>query len=130
MKKLSPYNAKLLILLSFVFSIFISTISAQLQGGLDPAFNTYDNGYFGDGGGCNSHAHCVLIEPSGRIIVGGNFWDVNYSGHEGVTALTDDWSVSPSFTGSTVTGGSSSINTVVRQSDGKLILGGYFLNFG
>jgi uncharacterized delta-60 repeat protein len=73
------------------------------DGSLDDSFNA---GFF-----LNGNADCIEVQPDGKVLVGG----------EGLVRFNSDGSVDRSFDL-----GVSQIITVVAQSDGKVLVGGWF----
>ncbi len=89
------------------------------DGSLDLGFNP--------GTGANATVRAVLVQPDGKILIGGNFTSYNGTAREYVARLNPDGSVDNSFTGPDF-GDSSGwwVNSLALQPDGKLLIGGTF----
>lgn len=85
------------------------------------SFNTNDIGVFA---GLDGEVVTIEIQNDGKIIIGGNF--TKYSGYtrNRIARLNSDGSIDTSFDPSG--GANGSIETVAIQSDGKILIGGYF----
>jgi uncharacterized delta-60 repeat protein len=74
----------------------------------------------------------IVVQPDGKILVGGTFATFNGFARSGLTRLNSDGSVDTSFLNSgTGAGGTFAPNvaTIALQSDGKIIVGGFFYTF-
>jgi len=72
-------------------------------------------------------ARSIAIEPDGKIIVGGWFTSVNGIAATNIARLMPDGSTDPSFSANATSINTySQINAVVRQPDGKILIGGRF----
>ena len=79
------------------------------------------------GEGFNGYPRIFIVQSSGRIIVGGNFTDVNGTTVGGLVALNSNGTIDTTFMtnfGSGVNNGS--IEGMAEQSDGSIILSGNF----
>ena len=100
--------------------------SSFLQGGID------DAGFFQGNTGPNNFVYVTVIQPDGKLLVGGNFttWD-------GVTAngfvrLNADASIDTAFMTNVGTGGAGagpSVQDIILNPDGSMVLGGTFLTW-
>ncbi|MFN4082717.1 MAG: T9SS type A sorting domain-containing protein [Bacteroidia bacterium] len=88
----------------------------QSNGLLDTVFNT-SNGSNGDITG-------MLVQPNGKILIGG--WFNSYSGfpRSKIARVNSDGSLDTDFI--VGDGANSDVNTFAVQSDGKIIIGGFF----
>jgi len=90
------------------------------DGSLDTSFNI--------GSGCNGQVYGVAVQSDGKIILVGNFSSYNGMAAIKITRLLPDGTLDSSF--STGLGAEDGIvETVVLQSDGKILLGGHFTVF-
>ena len=90
------------------------------DGSLDLTFNP--------SAGPDGSVYSVSIQNDGKIIIGGGFTSYNGTGRNRLARLNADGSLDASFDPGT--GGSSgSINSTAIQSDGKIVIGGSFINY-
>jgi uncharacterized delta-60 repeat protein len=89
------------------------------DGSLDTTFNP--------GTGFNGRIFSMAIQPDGKIIVGGDFTSFNGTARNRIARLNSDGSIDTSF--NIGSGSSNIVYTTTLQSDGKIILGGWFANF-
>jgi uncharacterized delta-60 repeat protein len=81
--------------------------------------------------GANEELHCFAVQDDGKILVGGRFTKLG-GGGSGITTrnhiarLNPDGSVDAGFD----PGADGDVDTMVVQADGKIVLGGVFLNIG
>ncbi|HEY0427057.1 MAG TPA: FG-GAP-like repeat-containing protein, partial [Pyrinomonadaceae bacterium] len=64
----------------------------------------------------------VLVQPDGKILVGGQFTGLGNTPHQGIARLNPDGSLDTTFAGST----NGLVLTLALQPDGKVIVGGSF----
>ncbi len=85
---------------------------------------------FGDGlSGANSYVNCVAVGNDGKVVIGGGFTSVNGVTRNRIAQLNDDGSLDDSFgNGLSGTSGGSSpvVEALAVQSDGKVLIGGWF----
>jgi uncharacterized delta-60 repeat protein len=88
----------------------------NIDGSLDTTFNP--------GAGPNDNVYSINIQLDGKIVIGGYF--TNYAGvsREGVARLNSDGSLDTTFNPGT--GANDLVYSTIIQSDGKIIIGGYF----
>jgi len=79
------------------------------------------------GTGFNNAVRAVGIQSDGRILVGGNFTTYNGTTQNYITRLNSDGTRDTSFT--IGTGFDGTLNTIAIQSDGKILVGGYFTSY-
>ncbi len=89
------------------------------DGSIDPTFLI--------GTGANSSCNTTVIQPNGKIIVGGNFTVFNGATYNRIVRLNMDGSIDPTFI--IGAGSNGDINSMVIQSDGKIIIGGVFYSY-
>lgn len=95
-----------------------STALAQTPGSLDGTFQPP---------GLSSDVNAVLVQPDGKVVVGGLFRTAGGASHPHVVRLNSDGTVDAAFDPLGATGKTSgSVNTVLRQPDGKIIAVGRF----
>lgn len=90
------------------------------NGTLDTSFNV--------GSGANDIVETVVLQPDGKIILGGRFTAFNGSSSGRLVRLNTDGSTDFGF--SIGVGFDKNVYSIALQSDNKLIVGGAFLNFG
>jgi uncharacterized delta-60 repeat protein len=102
------------------------TLVARLNadGSLDTAFNPTVTGV---AVGTQSVVECLALQPDGKILLGGNFAQVNGTARSALARLNPDGSLDPTFV--IGAGASSNVQCVVLQPDGRILIGGYFTTF-
>ncbi len=97
------------------------------DGSLDTSFNP--------GAGADALVYDVAVQPDGKILIGGNFYQVNSKSSYAVARLNSDGSVDSSFT-SPIPPPISTTNalpipaivySIALQTDGKIIIGGFIV---
>ncbi len=82
---------------------------------------------FNSGGlGANAEVFALAVQPDGKMVIGGNFTNVNGVALNRIARLNVNGSVDPTFT--PVTGANDSVLAVKLQLDGKILIGGAFTN--
>ncbi len=89
------------------------------------ADGTLDETFAQVGTGLNDEVEALAPQPDGKIIVGGDFVSYNGTPRPYLARLNPDGSLDATFTQSG-TGLDSSVTSVLIQTDGKLVVGGYF----
>lgn len=110
-------------LLLFAIICLNSIISAQQPGAIDPSFNPTDIG-FGNGDGANDEIYVTSIQSDGKIIISGDFTVYNGTTMNHIARLNTDGSLDETFNPGT--GPNSNIQSISFQSDGKIVIGGWF----
>jgi uncharacterized delta-60 repeat protein len=124
---------------NFVYSINIQTDGKIIVGGAFALFNgslhrglirlnidgSLDNSF--NPSSFNGNVYTTAIQSDGKIIAGGNFISFNGTNVGAIARINTDGSLDASF--NTGTGYNSEIWTTSIQSDGKIIVGGYFTSF-
>lgn len=105
-----------------VVVLMASSLAAQTDGALDPAFNPT--------GGTDGTVQAIATQPDGRVLIAGSFRHVNGLARNGLARMMDDGSVDQSFAPSFTLGTDGSIFALLQQPDGKILVGGYFSNGG
>ena len=88
---------------------------------------TVDAG-FDPGGGTDAIVNAVLVQPDGKVLLGGNFKLVNGATRNYLARLNIDGRVDTSFNPST--GVDYPVLAVSPDTDGKVLIGGYFTSIG
>jgi uncharacterized delta-60 repeat protein len=78
---------------------------------------------FDPGSGVNGTVNAVVVQPDGKVIIGGEFTTVKGLARPGLARLNADGSGDSSFNPGAMPGGFISLGL---QSDGKLLVGNYF----
>ncbi len=89
------------------------------DGSLDATFNP--------GTGANSYVYTTSIQSDGKIIIGGNFTSYNGTARYRISRMNADGSLDATFNPGT--GANNFVLTTSIQSDGKIIIGGYFTSY-
>lgn len=90
------------------------------DGGLDLSFSR--------GIGANNWVYALALQPDGKVLIGGSFTAYNGVTRNGIARLNSDGSLDATFNpGTGVTNGT--VQTIVVQSDGGILVGGTFTNF-
>jgi uncharacterized delta-60 repeat protein/uncharacterized repeat protein (TIGR01451 family) len=79
-------------------------------------------------GGPDNTVWAMLVQPDGKILIGGDFGNYNGVGRSHLARLNPDGSLDTSF--DPQAGPDGTIYTMALQSDGKIIIGGAFANYG
>jgi uncharacterized delta-60 repeat protein len=93
------------------------------DGSVDLAFNPT--------GGANDVVDAMALQPGGKILIGGYFTTVAGVSRKNVARLNADGTLDGTFNPGVSLGGiTTSITTIAVQSDEKILLGGWFSQFG
>ncbi len=82
---------------------------------------------FGLGNGINNAALALALQSDGRIIVGGQFSQVDLTQRFNLARLNTDGSVDLSFDPGN--GPNGDVNAIVIQPDGRIVIGGTFIGY-
>ena len=112
------------IIIGGTFSTYNGTARSKISrlntdGSLDTTFNS--------GTGANSTVQTTAIQPDGKIIIGGYFTSYNGLATNRIARLNIDGSLDATF--NVGTGANSGVFATTIQSDGKIIIGGYFTSY-
>ncbi len=88
------------------------------DGSLDAGFNP--------GTGANDMVTTTVLQPDGKILVGGNFTQINSVPQGRIARLNANGSVDNTFSGDA----NYTVNSIAIQGDGKLVIGGNFGAYG
>jgi uncharacterized delta-60 repeat protein len=86
------------------------------DGSFDPEFNT--------GAGTNLTVRDIEVENNGKILISGDFGEFDGTFRNHITRLNADGSLDAEFDPGT--GANAAINAMAMQSDGNVLIGGYF----
>ncbi|HSD14282.1 MAG TPA: T9SS type A sorting domain-containing protein [Flavobacterium sp.] len=132
MKTLLPVLLKSKFLLIFLSVFYFQFGISQNVGDVDMTLNSTDVG-FGFGDGTDGYSYSVeavlktVVQPDGKIIIGGKFTKYNYVGRNRIARLNSDGTIDRSFAPN---GGANNIvHSLALQSDGKIIAVGEFTRF-
>ena len=92
-------------------------------GVLDTAFNA------NLGSGFDQYVFAVKLQSDGKILIGGNFSNLNGVATSRFVRLNADGTVDASFKANIGTGPNLDVNTIDLQADGTIVLGGAFTSF-
>ncbi|MGB3013043.1 MAG: hypothetical protein WBB41_00350 [Candidatus Nanopelagicales bacterium] len=90
------------------------------DGTLDTTFST------NLGGGFNGNVWSVAAQTDGKVVVGGSFTAVNGVTSNRIARLNADGTVDAAFSANLGTGPDNDVLSVAVQTDGKIVLGGWF----
>jgi uncharacterized delta-60 repeat protein len=82
---------------------------------------------FAIGTGPNSWVQATVIQPDGKVVIGGQFTSFNGVGRNRFTRLNTDGTVDESFL--IGTGVDINITSMALQTDGKIVIGGWFTSY-
>ena len=88
------------------------------DGGLDTGFNP--------GSGANSNVEYLALQSDGKVLIGGAFTNFNRTARIRIARLNGDGSLDAGFDAGL--GANDSVFSVAVQSDGKVLIGGWFTN--
>ena len=71
----------------------------------------------------------IAIQSDGKILIGGAFTTFNGTTVNGIVRLNSDGTRDTTFTTNIGTGFNDAIQSIVIQSDGKIVIGGFFSAF-
>ncbi len=115
-RKIRSVATALIFTAAFCFSVFAA-------GELDPGFAAAVNG------NTSGQVNVVKLQADGKILVGGYFSDVNGVSSNGIMRLNGDGTTDLSFNIQNLfesLGTGANISSIYVQSDGKILVGGYF----
>lgn len=91
----------------------------NLDGTLDAAFNSTTSP--------NGGVFSVVLQPDGKVLVGGGFTVFDGAPHGRIVRLNTDGTVDNTF--NSPVGANNSVETIALQSDGKILIGGSFTTY-
>ena len=107
-----------------VFILLSGGVFAQTGGeDLDPTFN--------HGTGANDYVAATVLQPDGKILVGGAFTTYNGAARKCLVRLNQDGSLDTTFNQGTGPNGGvdTSVREIALQSDGKILVAGNFTTY-
>jgi uncharacterized delta-60 repeat protein len=113
----------------FFLYALLALAGALLQaqpGTIDLSFNAADPG-FGIGDGANSFILATVLQPDGKILIGGDFTSYNGTPRNSVARLNADGSPDTGFNPGT--GADNTVWAMALQPDGKILIGGDFTSY-
>jgi uncharacterized repeat protein (TIGR01451 family)/uncharacterized delta-60 repeat protein len=87
------------------------------------------DGSFATGLGPNGPVTATVIQSDGRVLIGGDFTEVNGVPSHRLARLNANGSLDTNFTASLGSGFDNSVRAIAIQSDGKILVGGLFTNY-
>jgi uncharacterized delta-60 repeat protein len=112
----------LLLALLLLQSLFIRS----QPGYIDQTFNSTDTG-LGYGDGPNGNVLTSIVQPDGKILIGGNFLTYNSQTRNSIARINADGTHDLSFNPGT--GANGWVHSIILQPDGKIIVSGAFSVF-
>src|SRR6266700_4040286 len=82
---------------------------------------------FDPGNGPNGDVNAIVIQPDGRLIIGGTFIVYNVLARGGIARVLGNGALDPSFDSSVGTGGN--VFALALQHNGQIVLGGSFVQY-
>ncbi len=93
-------------------------INLPMSGDLDYSFAPHSS--------FDGEIRCAIVQPDGRVLVGGYFSTVQGAFRGAIARLNPDGKTDPSFMNG-LSGANYWVNAMALQDDGKIIIGGYFI---
>ncbi len=100
-------------------SLFALLIAGAQDGTLDLSFDP--------GSGANGEIACIVVQPDGRILVGGYFSMYDGAARNGIARLNPDGTLDATFDPGQ--GANLGVSAIALQPDGKILVGGTFYEF-
>ncbi len=89
------------------------------DGSLDPSFDP--------GSGTNQIVYCIVVRPDGKILIAGGFTEYDGMSRNRIALVNSDGNLDLGFDPGT--GASHAVYALATQSDGKIMIGGYFTSY-
>jgi uncharacterized delta-60 repeat protein len=89
---------------------------------------TLDTSFLATGAGTNYEVWSIAVQTDGKILIGGEFPTYNGIARGHVARLNTDGSLDASFLAAG-SGASGSVHSLAVQTDGKILIGGYFSTY-
>ncbi|WP_428223917.1 T9SS type A sorting domain-containing protein [Flavobacterium sp.] len=109
---------KIRLLFIFLFLKFVPS-NAQNQADLEHNYGAYP--------GFNGNINKIVVNSSGKVLIGGDFTTYNGTIHSKIISLNDDGSLNNNIIFGT--GFNNSVNDIILQPDGKILIGGLFTTY-
>ncbi len=84
---------------------------------------------FSIGSGADNEVLTVVLQPDGKILIGGKFISIDGVPRSGIARLNTDGSVDTNFNPSSGITPGGNVQSVALQTDGKVLIGGSFTTF-
>ena len=85
---------------------------------------------FGSGEGINGEVLAAVVQPDGKILIGGRFSAVNGIARGNIARLNEDGTLDRAFAEGPAQGVNGQVNALAIQPDGGIIVGGIFTQAG
>jgi uncharacterized delta-60 repeat protein len=112
-------NAYSTLILALIFVFSASMVSAQI-GAIDASFAP-------TGSGVSGQVNTVVVQPDGKVLIGGSFTNYNGTTRNRIARLNVDGTLDMTF--NPTQGFNNDVNSIALQSDGKIIVGGKFTSY-
>jgi uncharacterized delta-60 repeat protein len=86
---------------------------------------TLDTSFLATAAGANYSVRAIAVQPDGKIVIGGEFGNYNGAYRGNIARLKPDSSLDETFINFN-SGANSRVSEIALQSDGKVIVGGFF----
>lgn len=97
-------------------------VRVNTDGGLDTAFNSG-----GTGTGSFGIVRALVLQADAKVVLGGSFTIYNGVSRNNIARVNTDGSLDTTFNPGT--GADSSVDSLALQSDGRILLGGFFTSY-
>ena len=81
---------------------------------------------FGSGDGVNGQVLAIVVQPDGKIVIGGRFTEVNGIARSNIARLNEDGTLDRTFAEPMTQGITGQVNALAAQPQGGIIVGGAF----
>ena len=93
-----------------------------------------DMGFLASGTGADNFVKAIAVQSDGKILIGGIFTSYNGTNRSRIARLNTDGTIDTTFlaTGTGVgegSGGTGQVHDIAIQTDGKMVIGGYFASY-
>lgn len=105
--------------LLFFSIVMLNPVTAQTPGEIDFSFDPQL--------GASGVVNTMVLQPDGKIIIGGNFTSYDNVTRTRIARVNSDGSLDTSFDPGT--GFNNEVHTIILQSDGKILVGGRFTSY-
>ena len=85
---------------------------------------------FGSGEGVNGEVLAAVVQPDGKIVIGGRFSAVNGIARSNIARLNEDGTLDRTFAERSAQGVNGQVNALAIQPHGGIIVGGTFTQAG
>ena len=77
--------------------------------------------------GANNAVNTIVVQPDGKILIGGNFTTYNGISRNRIARLNSDGTLDTNFV--IGTGANNEVNAIALKTDGKILIGGFFTSY-